>query len=90
MQLPRTRGACTASPPNRKRISRRLRVIDDPSPPNQLSPEPDDDYLITLAGAAGADCLVTDDHDLTGPADPTPPVLTPRRFRHRLTEASGA
>ena len=63
-------------------------LIDDPPAQPGLSPDPDDDYLITLARAAGADYLVSGDHHLTGLADPTPPVLTPREFRDRLTEAS--
>lgn len=65
-------------------------LIDDPPAQPGLSPDPDDDYLITLARAAGADYLVSGDHHLTGLADPTPPVLTPREFRDRLTEASSA
>ena len=65
-------------------------LIDDPPAQPGLSPDPDDDYLITLARAAGADYLVSGDHHLTGLANPTPPVLTPREFRDRLTEASSA
>jgi putative PIN family toxin of toxin-antitoxin system len=65
-------------------------VVDDPPAQPGLSPDPDDDYLITLARAAGADYLVSGDHHLTGLADPTPPVLTPREFRDRLTETSSA
>ena len=62
-------------------------LIDDPLAQPGLSPDPDDDYLITLARAAGADYLVSGDHHLTGLDDATPPVLTPREFRDRLTEA---
>jgi uncharacterized protein len=40
-------------------------VIDDPEPQPGLSPDPDDDYLITLARAGGADYLVSGDHHLT-------------------------
>jgi putative PIN family toxin of toxin-antitoxin system len=65
-------------------------LIDDPSAQPGLSPDPDDDYLITLARAAGADYLVSGDHHLTGLAHPTPPILTPRQFRDRLTEISNA
>ena len=53
-------------------------VIDDPAPQPGLSPDPDDDYLITLARAGAADYLISGDRHLTGLADPTPPVLTPR------------
>lgn len=59
-------------------------VIDDPSAQPGLSPDPDDDYLITLARADHADCLVSGDRHLTGLADPSPPVLTPRQFLDRL------
>lgn len=64
-------------------------VIEDPAPQPGLSPDPDDDYLITLARAGAADYLISGDRHLTGLADPTPPVLTPRQFLDRLTEASG-
>ena len=60
-------------------------VIDDPPALPGLSPDPDDDYLITLARAGDADYLVSGDRHLTGLADPIPPVLTPRQFRDRLT-----
>ncbi len=62
-------------------------LIDDPPAQPGLSPDPDDDYLIMLARAAGADYLVSGDHHLTGLDDATPPVLAPREFRDRLTEA---
>jgi predicted nucleic acid-binding protein len=45
---------------------------------------------MTLARAARATYLVSGDRHLTGLADPTPPILTPRQFRDRLTQASGA
>lgn len=65
-------------------------VIDDPPAQPGLSPDPDDDYLVTLARASNADYLISGDRHLTGLADPNPPVLTPRQFVDRLTEASGA
>jgi putative PIN family toxin of toxin-antitoxin system len=61
-------------------------VVDDPAPQPGLSPDPDDDYLITLARAGGADYLISGDRHLTGLTDPTPPVLTPRQFLDLLTE----
>lgn len=61
-------------------------VIDDPTPQPGLSPDPDDDYLITLAHANAADYLISGDRHLTGLTDPDPPVLTPRQFRDLLTE----
>jgi uncharacterized protein len=65
-------------------------VIDDPPVQPGLSPDPDDDYLVTLARAADAHYLVSGDRHLTGLTDPTPPILTPRQFRDRLTDAGGA
>ncbi len=65
-------------------------VVEDPPAQAGLSPDPDDDYLITLARAAAADYLVSGDHHLTDLVDPTPPILTPRQFRDRLAEASSA
>lgn len=53
-----------------------------PDPPNLpgVSPDPDDDYLIALARAVGADYLVSGDSDLLELAGPDPPVLSPRQF----------
>ena len=61
-------------------------VIDDSAAQPGLSPDPDDDYLITLVRASGADHLISGDRHLTGLTDPNPPVLTPRQFRDLLTE----
>ncbi len=61
-------------------------VVDDPPAQPGLSPDPDDDYLITLARVGGADYLISGDRHLTGLTDPTPPVLTPRQFLDLLTE----
>ncbi len=61
-------------------------VVDDPPAQPGLSPDPDDDYLITLARVGGADYLISGDRHLTGLTDPTPPVLTPRQFVDLLTE----
>lgn len=54
-------------------------IVDDPPAPG-LSPDPDDDYLITLARATAADYLVSGDRHLLDLPDPDPPVLTPRQF----------
>ena len=61
-------------------------IIEDPPAVPGLSPDPDDDYLITLARVAEAGYLVSGDRHLTGLSDPIPPVLTPREFCDRLTE----
>jgi putative PIN family toxin of toxin-antitoxin system len=55
-------------------------LLEDPPPRPGLSPDPDDDYLITLARAAEADYLVSGDRHLLDLADPVPPVLAPRDF----------
>jgi putative PIN family toxin of toxin-antitoxin system len=55
-------------------------MVDDPPDPAAVSADPDDDYLIALARAANADCLVSGDRHLLDLADPDPPVLTPRQF----------
>ena len=61
-------------------------MIDDPTEPAALTPDPDDDYLVALARAGGADYLVSGDRHLTELPDPDPPVLTPRRFLALLDE----
>ena len=53
-------------------------VVDDLAPEHGHTPDPDDDYLVTLARAARADVLVSGDSDLTDLNDPYPPVATPR------------
>lgn len=55
-------------------------IVDDPPAQPGLSPDPDDDYLITLARATAADYLVSGDRHLLDLPDPDPPVLTPRQF----------
>ena len=53
-------------------------VVDDPPPEVGHTPDPDDDYLVTLARSVRADILVSGDADLIDLRDPSPPVLTPR------------
>jgi putative PIN family toxin of toxin-antitoxin system len=55
-------------------------VLDDPPAQPALTADPDDDYLIVLARAAGADYLVSGDRHLLDLEEPDPPVLTPRQF----------
>jgi len=55
-------------------------LVDDPPAQPGLSPDPDDDYLITLARAANADYLISGDRHLLDLDDPEPPVLTPRQL----------
>jgi uncharacterized protein len=54
-------------------------LTDPPEPPN-ISPDPDDDYLIALAPAGEADYLVSGDRHLLDLTDPDPPVLTRRQI----------
>lgn len=62
-------------------------VISDPPPPSEpLTEDPQDDYLLSLARAAGADAIVSGDVHLTGLEAPEPPVLTPRQFLAELGE----
>lgn len=55
-------------------------IVQDPPEPPDLSPDPDDDYLIALARTASADYLVSGDRHLLDLTDPDPPVLAPRQF----------
>ena len=56
---------------------------DPPSEPG-LTPNPGDDYLVSLARAAEADVLVSGDPHLIGLRSASPPVLTPRQFLERI------
>jgi uncharacterized protein len=55
-------------------------ALADPEPQSGATPDPGDDYLIALARAADAACIVSGDSHLTGLSHPDPPVLTPREF----------
>jgi putative PIN family toxin of toxin-antitoxin system len=55
-------------------------VVENPPAEAGLTPDPDDDFLVALARSASADYVVSGDRDLTGLADPDPPILTPRAF----------
>lgn len=59
-------------------------IVDDPPARPDMSPDPDDDYLIALARAGNADYLVSGDRHLTDLPDPNPPVVTPRQFLELL------
>jgi uncharacterized protein len=62
-------------------------VISDPRPSSEpLTEDPKDDYLLSLARAAGAEAIVSGDAYLTGLRAPEPPVLTPRQFLAELGE----
>lgn len=53
-----------------------------PDPPLEagLTPDPEDDYLVSLARSAQATCIVSGDAHLTDLPNPEPPVFTPRQF----------
>lgn len=57
----------------------------DPPPEHGLTPDPGDDYLVSLARAAGATYLISGDPHLTNLSAPWPSVLTPRAFLNLLT-----
>jgi putative PIN family toxin of toxin-antitoxin system len=63
-------------------------AVDDPPPSSQrFTRDPDDDYLVLLARAAGAEAIVSGDPDLTT-VTLDPPVVTPAEFL-RLLASSG-
>lgn len=53
-------------------------VFPDPESPPPVVRDPADDYLVALAGAAGADAIVTGDRDLLDHAGLEPPAVTAR------------
>jgi putative PIN family toxin of toxin-antitoxin system len=59
-------------------------LVEDPERIEPLSRDPDDDYLIALARAAGAVVLVSGDADLTTLDLRDPPIVDPRRFLSTL------
>jgi putative PIN family toxin of toxin-antitoxin system len=59
-------------------------LVLDPEQIPAVTVDPDDDYFVALAMAAGADAIVSGDKDLTELADPPVTVLTPREFLRRL------
>lgn len=63
-------------------------IVADPPELTGVSPDPEDDYLVALARAAGADHLVSGDRHLLDLTDPDPPVLTPREFLDLLDAKS--
>lgn len=56
----------------------------DPEAEPGTTPDPGDDYLVTLARAVDAECIVSGDTHLTQLRDAQPPVLTPREFLNSL------
>jgi putative PIN family toxin of toxin-antitoxin system len=63
---------------------RELAVLVEDPPSERLVPsDPDDDYLVALARAAGAQVIVSGDADLLE-AEIAPPAFSPREFLERL------
>jgi uncharacterized protein len=56
----------------------------DPEAEPGTTPDPGDDYLVTLARAVDAECIISGDTHLTQLVDAEPPVLTPREFLDRF------
>jgi putative PIN family toxin of toxin-antitoxin system len=65
-------------------LARVAELCADPAELNRISPDPDDDYLIALAGAARVEYLVSGDRDLAQLAQVEPPIVTPREFLESL------
>ena len=63
-------------------------VVEDPPLLRGVTPDPKDDYLISLARAAGADVIVSGDRHLIGLPSAQPRVLTPRAFVDLLEAVS--
>ncbi|MDP3983484.1 MAG: putative toxin-antitoxin system toxin component, PIN family [Acidimicrobiia bacterium] len=61
-------------------------LVDDPPPEVGHTPDPDDDYLVSLARIGRADVLISGDSDLVDLDDPRPPVSTPRGLIDLLDE----
>ncbi len=59
---------------------------DPPAAGQRRTRDPDDEYLLTLAGAAEVVALVSGDRHLTELVDADPPVLTPAAFARRLQQ----
>jgi putative PIN family toxin of toxin-antitoxin system len=53
-------------------------MLDDPLDPPAVLRDPTDDYLVMLARRAGAEAIVTSDHDLLEHGDLNPPAIDPR------------
>jgi len=56
----------------------------DPARAPTASRDPNDDSLLALAREAGADRLVSGDHDLLTIVDHDPPVVSPRALLDEL------
>lgn len=62
-------------------------MFDDPIDPPAILRDPTDDYLVMLAREAGAEAIVTSDHDLLDHKGLTPPAVDPRTACKQLALA---
>lgn len=62
--------------------------VEDPPAESGLTPDPGDDYLVTLGRAAGADYIVSGDQHLLQIRDARPPVLAPSEFVNQIIRPS--
>ena len=62
-------------------------IGDPPEGDDPITDDPDDDFLVLLAEAAGADVLVSGDPDLTTVQRPGLVVMTPREFLEAMGDA---
>lgn len=51
-----------------------------------ISRDPEDDYLLSLAGSATADYIVSGDGDLLEIEDPPTPITSPRDFHEKIRD----
>jgi uncharacterized protein len=65
-------------------IKERAELVPDPDDVKPVSSDPDDDYLVALARAAGVDALVSGDEDLTSLELNDLDILTPRQVLDNL------
>jgi uncharacterized protein len=65
-------------------LARVAEIHADPGEVSPISPDPDDDYLISLAGVAQVDYRVSGDLDLVQLTHVEPPIVTPRAFLESL------
>ena len=63
-----------------------IAVEDPPRSPEPLTRDPNDDYLVLLARAAGAEAIVSGDPDLTT-VELDPPAVTPAVFLQQLARS---
>ena len=64
-------------------FGKRVEIQPDQDVTEPVTRDPDDDYLVVLAQAAGAQAIVTGDKDLLS-EDLQPPAVTPRELLESL------